>query len=68
MRPARAAARVVTVEANLFSRVVRIVQSYVSSFTSQFEDPEVLLDRVTDEMQEDLIKMRQTAGEGGASG
>lgn len=61
VRPARAAARVVTVEANLFSRVVRIVQSYVSSFTSQFEDPEVLLDRVTDEMQEDLIKMRQTA-------
>lgn len=34
-------------------------QAYVSNFTEQFEDPEVMLDRVTDEMQEDLIKMRQ---------
>jgi phage shock protein A len=36
-----------------------VVKAYVSNFTEQFEDPEVLLDRVTDEMQEDLIKMRQ---------
>ncbi|WIA38865.1 hypothetical protein OEZ86_002141 [Tetradesmus obliquus] len=47
------------VEANLFSRLVRVVKAYVSNFTEQFEDPEVMLDRVTDEMQEDLIKMRQ---------
>jgi phage shock protein A len=38
---------------------VRVVKAYVSNFTEQFEDPEVMLDRVTDEMQEDLIKMRQ---------
>jgi phage shock protein A len=49
------------VEANIFSRVVRIVRSYVNNFTSQYEDPEVLLDRVTEEMQEDLIRMRQTS-------
>jgi phage shock protein A len=49
----------VLVEANLFSRLVRVVKAYVSNFTEQFEDPEVMLDRVTDEMQEDLIKMRQ---------
>jgi phage shock protein A len=50
---------VVSVEANLFSRLVRVVKAYVSNVTEQWEDPEVLLDRVTDEMQEDLIKMRQ---------
>jgi hypothetical protein len=49
----------VTVEANLFSRLVRVVKAYVSNYTEQWEDPEVLLDRVTDEMNEDLIKMRQ---------
>lgn len=49
----------VLVEANLFSRLVRVVKAYVTNFTEQWEDPELLLDRVTDEMQEDLIKMRQ---------
>lgn len=49
----------VLVEANLFSRLFRVVRAYVSNFTEQFEDPEVMLDRVTEEMQEDLIKMRQ---------
>lgn len=60
-RPPAAASRAlgVAVEANLFSRVVRVVKAYVSNFTEQWEDPEVLLDRVTDEMNEDLVKMRQ---------
>lgn len=58
-RPRAAARSAVVVEANLFSRLVRVVKAYVTNFTEQFEDPEVLLDRVTDEMQEDLIKMRQ---------
>ncbi|KAF8059115.1 hypothetical protein HT031_005287 [Scenedesmus sp. PABB004] len=57
--PPRAARRPAVVEANLFSRLVRIVKAYVSNFTAQFEDPELLLDRVTDEMNEDLIRMRQ---------
>jgi hypothetical protein len=35
----------VSVEANLFSRLVRVVKAYVSNFTEQWEDPEVLLDR-----------------------
>eukprot|EP00882_Tetradesmus_deserticola_P000628 GHRQ01000685.1.p2 GENE.GHRQ01000685.1~~GHRQ01000685.1.p2 ORF type:complete len:337 (+),score=175.08 GHRQ01000685.1:200-1210(+) len=59
MRAASAARSAVLVEANLFSRLVRVVKAYVGNFTEQFEDPEVMLDRVTDEMQEDLIKMRQ---------
>lgn len=63
-RPAAAASGTsralgVAVEANLFSRLVRVVKAYVSNFTEQWEDPEVLLDRVTDEMNEDLVKMRQ---------
>jgi hypothetical protein len=67
LRATSAARSSVLVEANLFSRLVRVVKAYVSNFTEQFEDPEVMLDRVTDEMQEDLIKMRQaTAKVGGA--
>ncbi|KAF6253692.1 chloroplast vesicle-inducing protein in plastids 1 [Scenedesmus sp. NREL 46B-D3] len=59
LRAASAARSAVLVEANLFSRLARVVKAYVGNFTEQFEDPEVMLDRVTDEMQEDLIKMRQ---------
>lgn len=47
------------VQANLFARLVRIIQANISNFTSQFEDPEVMLDRVIDEMNEDLVRMRQ---------
>eukprot|EP00878_Enallax_costatus_P006280 GHUV01006583.1.p1 GENE.GHUV01006583.1~~GHUV01006583.1.p1 ORF type:complete len:322 (+),score=85.69 GHUV01006583.1:531-1496(+) len=57
VRASRASA--VAVEANLFSRLARVVRAYVSNFTEQFEDPEVMLDRIQDEMQEDLLKMRQ---------
>jgi hypothetical protein len=32
------------------------------------ESPEVLLDRVTDEMQEDLLRMRQATAKVGAGG
>lgn len=38
---------------------MRIVKANISNFTAQFEDPEVLLDRVLDEMGEDLAKMRR---------
>lgn len=66
MRASRAGAAVL-VEANLFSRLLRVARAYVSNFTEQFEDPEVMLDRVTDEMQEDLIKMRQATAKVGWS-
>jgi hypothetical protein len=40
LRPAAAArAPAVGVQANLFSRLVRVVRAYVSNFTEQFEDP-----------------------------
>ncbi|KAF5841356.1 PspA/IM30 family-domain-containing protein [Dunaliella salina] len=55
-------ANVVT-QANLFSRVARLFQSYANNFVSSAEDPEKLLDQVTQEMQGDLIRMRQAAAQ-----
>ncbi|KAI8462693.1 MAG: PspA/IM30 family-domain-containing protein [Monoraphidium minutum] len=60
--PRRSVARragAVAVEANLFARVVRIIKANLDNFTSQFEDPELMLDRLIDEMNEDLVRMRQ---------
>ncbi|EFJ50245.1 hypothetical protein VOLCADRAFT_104059 [Volvox carteri f. nagariensis] len=53
--------RTVVVQANLFSRVSRIVGSWANNVVSNAEDPEKLLDQVVEEMQNDLIKMRQAA-------
>lgn len=60
-RPARQGRRAVLVQANLFSRVTRIVGSWATNVVSSAEDPEKLLDTVVEEMQGDLIKMRQAA-------
>lgn len=53
--------KAVVVQANLFSRVTRIVNSWANNVVSNAEDPEKLLDQVVEEMQNDLIKMRQAA-------
>ncbi|KXZ53775.1 hypothetical protein GPECTOR_6g693 [Gonium pectorale] len=53
----------VTVEANLFARVYRIVTSFFNGLVASFEDPERLLDRVAEEMQEDMIRMRQATAQ-----
>lgn len=55
--------RAVVVQANLFSRVIRVVSSYANQLVSSAEDPEKLLDTVVTEMQEDLIKMRQASAQ-----
>lgn len=85
----------VVVEANLFARAVRVIQSYANQIgectcaeaaqlhcfavvdtqpqlctvfalaVSAAEDPEKLLDQVVNEMQEDLIKMRQASAQVG---
>ncbi|KAK9796330.1 hypothetical protein WJX73_006403 [Symbiochloris irregularis] len=62
---ARAAScrRTVRVEANLFSRFFRVIRSYGNSFVSGAEDPEKVLDQAVNEMQNDLIKMRQAAAQ-----
>lgn len=50
------------VEANIFSRIVRVIKSYITGAVESFEDPEVMLDRITEEMQEDAARMRQVRG------
>lgn len=50
-------------EANLFARIARLTKSTVNNMVNQAEDPEKLLDQVVNEMQEDLIKMRQAAAQ-----
>lgn len=55
--------RAVVVQANLFSRIVRVVSSYANQLVSAAEDPEKILDQVVNEMQEDLIKMRQASAQ-----
>lgn len=53
----------VRVEANLFARVIRVAKSYANQLVSAAEDPEKILDQVVNEMQEDLIKMRQASAQ-----
>lgn len=53
----------VAVSANLFSRVYRILTAFFNGLVGSFEDPEKLLDRVAEEMQEDMIRMRQATAQ-----
>ncbi|KAG1662947.1 hypothetical protein FOA52_006700 [Chlamydomonas sp. UWO 241] len=53
----------VAVQANLFSRIGRLIKSTTENLVSSAEDPEKLLDTVVNEMQDDLIKMRQAAAQ-----
>ncbi|GLC35256.1 hypothetical protein PLESTM_000300300 [Pleodorina starrii] len=55
----RSSTAAVSVSANLFTRLFRIVTSFFNGLVESFEDPEKLLDRVAEEMQEDMIRMRQ---------
>ena len=59
----RAPRRVVKVEANLFERVVRVAKSYANALVSSVEDPEKVLDQAVEDMQNDLIRLRQGAAE-----
>ncbi|KAJ4721575.1 Membrane-associated 30 kDa protein, chloroplastic [Melia azedarach] len=44
---------------NLFARVGRIVKSYMNSVLSYFEDPEKILEQAVQDMNNDLVKLRQ---------
>merc|ERR1719401_1202720 len=48
---------------NLFDRFVRVAKSNVNSILQSVEDPEKVLDQAVDEMQSDLIKVRQAYAE-----
>ena len=49
--------------ANLFSRFTRVISSYANSLITAAEDPEKILDQTVNEMQGDLIKMRQATAQ-----
>lgn len=51
------------VEANIFSRLIRIIQSSLGNVVSSAEDPEKILDQVMIEMQTDLVRMRQASAQ-----
>ena len=53
----------VVVSANLFSRFTRVVSSYANALISAAEDPEKILDQTVNEMNSDLIKMRQATAQ-----
>lgn len=48
---------------NLFDRFSRVVKSNVNQVLQGMEDPEKVLDQAVDEMQQDLIKVRQSYAE-----
>ena len=55
--------RTVVVEANLFARFTRVVSSYANALITAAEDPEKILDQTVNEMNGDLIKMRQATAQ-----
>jgi phage shock protein A len=48
---------------NLFGRIFRVFRSYANSIVSGAEDPEKMLDQTVNEMQNDLIRMRQSSAQ-----
>eukprot|EP00469_Lotharella_globosa_P005921 CAMPEP_0167794928 /NCGR_PEP_ID=MMETSP0111_2-20121227/14135_1 /TAXON_ID=91324 /ORGANISM="Lotharella globosa, Strain CCCM811" /LENGTH=341 /DNA_ID=CAMNT_0007688505 /DNA_START=48 /DNA_END=1073 /DNA_ORIENTATION=+ len=55
--------RDVKVHESMFSRVGRVIRSYTNSFISKMEDPEKILDQAVEDMQKDLIKLRQASAQ-----
>lgn len=59
--PRRAQRQGIIVEANFFSRTSRIIRSFVDGLISSAEDPEKILEQAVQDMQADLVKMRQAS-------
>lgn len=62
-RPRQVALHATGVQANLFSRFFRVVRSYANSVVGSAEDPEKMLDQAVNEMQNDLVKLRQASAQ-----
>eukprot|EP00884_Botryococcus_braunii_P020876 jgi/Botrbrau1/7472/Bobra.0095s0010.1 len=56
-------ATALTCQMNIFSRLFRVVSSYGNSIVSGLEDPEKMLEQTVNEMQADVIKMRQASAQ-----
>jgi len=61
--PRHSMQRDVKVHESMFSRVGRVIRSYTNSFISKMEDPEKILDQAVEDMQKDLIKLRQASAQ-----
>ena len=48
---------------NIADRFFRVVKSNVNSLLSNLEDPEKILDQAVNDMQNDLVKIRQSYAE-----
>lgn len=48
---------------NMFDRFIRVVTSNVNKVIKDLEDPEKVLDQAVNDMQSDLIKIRQSYAE-----
>jgi len=59
----RSHARTIVYGDNLFDRFVRVTKANVNKMLQSVEDPEKVLDQAVDEMQGDLIKVRQSYAE-----
>ena len=66
-RPGSQLLRVGSCEMNLGERFVRLVKSNVNQALNSMEDPEKVLTQAVDDMQKDLIKVRQAYAEVSAS-
>jgi phage shock protein A len=53
----------ISLEMNIVDRFFRVVKSNVNSILSGMEDPEKVLDQAMDDMQRDLVKIRQSYAE-----
>ena len=50
-------------EANIFERTARIFRAFIGGVVSSNEDPERLLEQATEDMGNDLAKLRQTSAQ-----
>lgn len=54
---------VVSLSMNLADRFFRVVKANINSIIQNLEDPEKVLEQAVDDMQNDLIKIRQSYAE-----
>lgn len=60
---ARTAASTVVLQMNLFDRFSRVAKSNLNDLANKLEDPEKIMEQALEEMQNDLVKIRQSYAE-----
>ncbi len=55
--------RTMILQMNMFDRFLRVVKSNVNNVLSNLEDPEKVLEQAVNDMQKDLVKIRQSYAE-----